>query len=201
MTDDPNPPPFPTPAAPMETDLVRSKYTENVQAYALLGVLRVSVATTSRSYMVLVTECQSVGKVLDAEVFRITQATFLPLSAKADVELVQEVGKLLACGQFYFSHPNTALFELLSPAQIHGSGKEQKHFCWLVSFLLGEHWHFFGWHRNMTPSSAGTERCTLIWSDSASTARDGCIASCVEESRCTRCTLGTSRQRPASSRG
>eukprot|EP00731_Ephydatia_muelleri_P028550 Em0020g194a len=80
--------------------------------------------------MVFVTECQSVGKVLDAEVFRITQATLLPLSSKADLELVLEVGKLLACGQFYFSHPNTALFDLLSPAQIHGAGKEQKHFCW-----------------------------------------------------------------------
>ena len=130
-------PPFPILAAPMETDLVRSKYTESVQAYAFLGVLRVNVATTSHSYMVFVTECQSVGKVLDAEVFRITQATLLPLSSKADLELVLEVGKLLACGQFYFSHPNTALFDLLSPAQIHGAGKEQKHFCWLVFFWEG----------------------------------------------------------------
>ena len=151
--------------------------------------------TKSHSYMVLVTECQSVGKVQDAEVFRITQATLIPLSVKADLELVLEVGKLLACGQFYFSHPNTALFDLLSPAQLHGSGREQKHFCWLVYVhcafeLVGN-----------TTILVGIGRCTPTSNDSVSTARNGCTASCAEESRYIRFTLGTSRRRLVSFQG
>ena len=179
----------------MEADLVRQKYTESVQAYALLGVLRVNVATKSHSYMALVTECQSVGKVLDAEVFRITQATLIPLGAKAELELVLEVGKLLACGQFYFSHPNTALFDLLSPAQIHGSGREQKHFCWLV---VG--YSMFELVVNAT-LLVGIERCTPTSSGSVSTVRSGCIVSCVVGSRYILSTPGTSRRRLVSSRG
>lgn len=65
----------------------------------------------------------------DAEVFRITQTTFVPLSTRAYLELVQDVGKLLASGRFYFAYPSTGTtFDLLSCAQ--KQGKEQSHFFW-----------------------------------------------------------------------
>jgi len=62
-------------------------------------------------------------------VFRITQTTFAPLSTRANLELVQDVGKLLASGRFYFAYPSTGTtFDLLSCAQ--KQGKEQSHFFW-----------------------------------------------------------------------
>lgn len=68
-------------------------------------------------------------QVKDVEVFRITQTTFAPFSSQANLELVQDVGKLLASGQFYFAYPSYgAEFDLLACAQ--KQGKEQRHFFW-----------------------------------------------------------------------
>ena len=71
-------------------------------------------------------------QVRDVEVFRITQTTFAPFSSRANLELVQEVGKLLASGQFFFAWPSYgAQFDLLACAQ--KQGKEQRQFFWSVS--------------------------------------------------------------------
>lgn len=67
----------------------------------------------------------------DAEVFRITQTAFAPLNQKANLELVQEVGKLLACGRFYFSYPSTGVgFNILTCAQQQGKATEEMQFFW-----------------------------------------------------------------------
>lgn len=50
-------------AAPVEVEIIRREYSESTTAYGCLGVLRVNVDTESFHYLVLVTECQSVGKV------------------------------------------------------------------------------------------------------------------------------------------
>lgn len=66
----------------------------------------------------------------DTEVFRVTQTTFAPLCQRGNLELVQEVGKLLACGKFYFSYPsNGAAFDILVSAQQQGKDL-QTQFCW-----------------------------------------------------------------------
>lgn len=112
-------------------DILRKEcnYSDSVSAYGCLGVLSVDFEHVTFQYLVLVAECQSVGKLQDAEIFRITQATFIPLSRRAKLELVQELSKLLSSGQFYFSYPSYgANFDLLSCAQKQGT--DQPHFFW-----------------------------------------------------------------------
>ena len=116
--------------APVEVEILKKEaYTDSISAYGTLGVLVLEYEQTPIQYLVLVTGCQSVGKIKDAEVFRLTQATFIPLNQRAKMEYVQEVGKLLASGQFYFAHPSFgASFDLLSCAQ--KQGQDQPHFYW-----------------------------------------------------------------------
>lgn len=77
----------------MEVEILKKEaYTDSIWAYGTLGVLVLEHAQTTVQYLVLVTGCQSVGKIQDAEVFKLTQATFVPLSQKARMELVQDVG-------------------------------------------------------------------------------------------------------------
>jgi phosphatidylinositol-bisphosphatase len=114
---------------PAEAEMIRRDYGEAVAAYGCLGVLQIAQGDQTFHYLVLVTDCQSVGKVKDVEVFRITQTTFAPFSSRANLELPQEVGKLLASGQFYFAFPlYGAEFDLLACAQ--KQGQEQQHFFW-----------------------------------------------------------------------
>lgn len=114
----------------MELEILKKEaYTDSISAYGILGVLATEYEQSTVQYLVLVTGCGSVGKVGDVELFQITQATFVPLSLKAKMELVQDVGKLLACGQFYFAHPSFGVkFDLLSCAQ--KQGMDQPHFYW-----------------------------------------------------------------------
>ena len=118
------------PTAPVEVEILKKEaYSDSISAYGTLGVLVLDSEETPIQYLVLVTGCQSVGKIKDAEVFRLTQATFVPLSRKAKMEYVLEVGKLLASGQFYFAHPSFgATFDLLTCAQ--KQGLDQPHFYW-----------------------------------------------------------------------
>ena len=109
--------------------LKKEAYTDSIAAYGILGVLATEHEQNTVQYLVLVTGCVSVGKVGDVELFKLTQATFVPLSLKARMEFVQDVGKLLASGQFYFAHPSFgATFDLLSCAQ--KQGEDQSHFYW-----------------------------------------------------------------------
>lgn len=60
-----NPPPSHTHTytAPVEVDIIRREYGECLAAYGSLGVLTVNVTTETYHYLVLITGCQSVGKV------------------------------------------------------------------------------------------------------------------------------------------
>ena len=49
--------------APVEVDIIRREYGENLPAYGSLGVLTVNVTIETYHYLVLITGCQSVGKV------------------------------------------------------------------------------------------------------------------------------------------
>ena len=69
-------------------------------AYACLGVLQ----GEGILYLVLVTGCLLAGRIGTTEVYRITKTSLIPLHSSAhQSEAVLEMGKLLACGQFYFS--------------------------------------------------------------------------------------------------
>jgi len=52
--------------SPVEVDIVRREHGESLAAYSSLGVLTVNVATETYHYLVLITGCQSVGKVRKA---------------------------------------------------------------------------------------------------------------------------------------
>lgn len=54
-------------------------------------------------FLVLVTGCNSVGKISESEIFRITTTHFVPLQDGQDEEIIAEVRKLLNSGTFYFS--------------------------------------------------------------------------------------------------
>lgn len=59
-------------------------------------------------YVVLVNSCLSVGKVLNSEIFRITETYFISMrNNQNDIERIQEVKKVLNSGTFYFSWSST----------------------------------------------------------------------------------------------
>ena len=114
----------------MEAEILRKEaYADSFVAYGMLGVLVLDSDRVTYRYLVMVTGCQSVGKIHDVEIFRLTEAAFVPLSIRARMELVQDVGKLLASGKFFFAHPSFgAKFDLLSCAQ--KQGMDQPHYYW-----------------------------------------------------------------------
>ncbi|KAK1344372.1 hypothetical protein QTO34_014939 [Cnephaeus nilssonii] len=75
-----------------------------MDAYGLLGVLRLNLGDTMLHYLVLVTGCMSVGKIQESEVFRVTSTEFISLRAdSADEDRISEVRKVLNSGNFYFA--------------------------------------------------------------------------------------------------
>uniref|UniRef100_A0A8C3TY27 Synaptojanin-1 n=1 Tax=Catharus ustulatus TaxID=91951 RepID=A0A8C3TY27_CATUS len=87
-----------------EKDTIKNTYSKVMDAYGLLGVLRLNLGDTLLHYLVLVTGCMSVGKIQDSEVFRVTSTELLSLRADpTDEDRVSEVRKVLNSGNFYFA--------------------------------------------------------------------------------------------------
>lgn len=92
-----------------ETEIVRKQYTKVLDAYGCLGVLQLNAGDSSLLYLVMVTGCFSVGKILDNEVFRITQTQFVSLQYQpTNEDRISEIRKVLNSGTFYFSFTNQA---------------------------------------------------------------------------------------------
>ncbi|NXV58888.1 SYNJ1 protein, partial [Molothrus ater] len=93
-----------------EKDTIKSTYSKVMDAYGLLGVLRLNLGDTLLHYLVLVTGCMSVGKIQDSEVFRVTCTEFVSLRADpTDEDRVSEVRKVLNSGSFYFAWSATGV--------------------------------------------------------------------------------------------
>ena len=73
-------------AAAQELETIKKQYVKIADAYGCLGVLQVNVGETSVQYLVMVTGCFSVGKLCDAEIFRITQTQFISLQFQSTAE-------------------------------------------------------------------------------------------------------------------
>uniref|UniRef100_A0A8C5GV78 Synaptojanin-1 n=1 Tax=Gouania willdenowi TaxID=441366 RepID=A0A8C5GV78_GOUWI len=87
-----------------EKDAIKSTYTKIVDAYGILGVLRLNLGDSMLHSLVVVTGCSSVGKVQDSEVFRVTQTDFISLkNDPGDEDRIAEVRKVLNSGHFYFA--------------------------------------------------------------------------------------------------
>uniref|UniRef100_A0A8C0ZE22 Synaptojanin-2 n=1 Tax=Cyanistes caeruleus TaxID=156563 RepID=A0A8C0ZE22_CYACU len=107
---------------PEEKDTIKGQYEKLMDAYGCLGELQLKCGNTRLHFLVLVTGCTSVGKILDAEVYKITATDFCPLQEETkEDERVTALKKILNSGMFYFSWPNAGSnFDLTVRAQKQG---------------------------------------------------------------------------------
>ncbi|XP_042669126.1 synaptojanin-2 isoform X1 [Centrocercus urophasianus] len=107
---------------PEEKDAIKGQYEKLMDAYGCLGELQLKSGNTRLHFLVLVTGCTSVGKILDAEVYKITATDFCPLQEETkEEERVTALRKILNSGMFYFSWPNAGSnFDLTVRAQKQG---------------------------------------------------------------------------------
>ncbi|XP_067897173.1 synaptojanin-1 isoform X3 [Heterodontus francisci] len=93
-----------------EKEAIKNMYTKLLDAYGLLGVLRLNLGDNMLHYLVLVTGCMSVGKIQDSEVFRVTSTEFISLQNEpSDEERISEVRKVLNSGSFYFAWSSSGI--------------------------------------------------------------------------------------------
>ncbi|NXI03130.1 SYNJ2 protein, partial [Pachycephala philippinensis] len=109
-------------APPEEKDAIKGQYEKLIDAYGCLGELQLKCGNTRLHFLVLVTGCSSVGKILDAEVYKITATDFCPLQEETkEDERVTALKKILNSGMFYFCWPNAGSnFDLTVRAQKQG---------------------------------------------------------------------------------
>ncbi|PNJ79144.1 SYNJ2 isoform 6, partial [Pongo abelii] len=94
---------------------------------------------TSLSFLVLVTGCTSVGRIPDAEIYKITATDFYPLQEDAkEEERLIALKKILSSGVFYFSWPNDgSRFDLTVRTQKQGDDSSE----WGNSFFWNQLLH------------------------------------------------------------
>uniref|UniRef100_A0A3P8U2N2 Synaptojanin-1 n=1 Tax=Amphiprion percula TaxID=161767 RepID=A0A3P8U2N2_AMPPE len=93
-----------------EKEAIKNTYSKIVDAYGILGVLRLNLGDSMLHSLVVVTGCSSVGKVQDSEVFRVTQTDFISLkNDPGDEDRIAEVRKVLNSGHFYFAWSATGI--------------------------------------------------------------------------------------------
>ncbi|XP_044140332.1 synaptojanin-1 isoform X2 [Bufo gargarizans] len=122
-----------------EKEAIKSTYSKVMDAYGLLGVLRLNLGDTMSHYLVVVTGCMSVGKIQDSEVFRVTSTEFISLRMDpTDEDRISEVRKVLNSGSFYFAWSSSGVSLDLS-LNAHRSMQEQRtdnRFFWNQSLHL-----------------------------------------------------------------
>ncbi|XP_029459440.1 synaptojanin-1 isoform X3 [Rhinatrema bivittatum] len=122
-----------------EKEAIKNMYSKVMDAYGMLGVLRLNLGDTMLRYLVLVTGCMSVGKIQESEVFRVTTTEFISLRIDpSDEDRVSEVRKVLNSGNFYFAWSATGVSLDLS-LNAHRSMEEQttdNRFFWNQSLHL-----------------------------------------------------------------
>ncbi|KAM8897995.1 synaptojanin-1 isoform 9-T11 [Spinachia spinachia] len=93
-----------------EKEAIKNSYAKILDAYGILGVLRLNLGDSMLHSLVVVTGCSSVGKVQDSEVFRVTQTDFISLNNDpGDEDRIAEVRKVLNSGHFYFAWSATGV--------------------------------------------------------------------------------------------
>ncbi|XP_054578423.1 synaptojanin-2 isoform X2 [Eptesicus fuscus] len=125
--------------APAEKEVIRGQYGKLTDAYGCLGALRLRSGDTSLSFLVLVTGCTSVGRIPEAEIYKITATDFYPLQeAAGEEERLPALRKILSSGVFYFSWPSDgSRFDLTVRAQKQGDDSDE----WGTSFFWNQLLH------------------------------------------------------------
>ncbi|XP_051539396.1 synaptojanin-1-like isoform X9 [Myxocyprinus asiaticus] len=91
-----------------EKETIKTAYTKMLDAYGILGVLRLNLGDSMLHSLVVATGCSSVGKVQDSEVFRVTGTDFVSLkNDPSDEDRIADVRKVLNSGNFYFAWSST----------------------------------------------------------------------------------------------
>ncbi|KAB1283867.1 Synaptojanin-1 [Camelus dromedarius] len=125
--------------ASAEKEAIKGTYSKVLDAYGLLGVLRLNLGDAMLHYLVLVTGCMSVGKIQESEVFRVTSTEFISLRIdSSDEDRISEVRKVLNSGNFYFAWSASGVSLDLS-LNAHRSMQEQttdNRFFWNQSLHL-----------------------------------------------------------------
>lgn len=108
-----------TTLTPDEKEAIKGQYERHQEAYGCLGELQLKSGNSYLHFLVLVSGCTTVGKILDAEVYKITAIDFCPLQEDPkEEERVTALRKFLNSGMFYFSWPNAGSnFDLTVRAQ------------------------------------------------------------------------------------
>ncbi|XP_053566888.1 synaptojanin-2 [Bombina bombina] len=117
---------------PDEKELIKGQYERLQDAYGCLGTLRLKSGNSRLHFLVLVSGCSSVGRILDAEVYKITATEFCPLQEETkEEERVSSLRKILNSGMFYFSWPNAGSnFDLTVRAQKQAKDKSYESGNW-----------------------------------------------------------------------
>uniref|UniRef100_A0AAY4E882 Synaptojanin-1 n=1 Tax=Denticeps clupeoides TaxID=299321 RepID=A0AAY4E882_9TELE len=93
-----------------EKEAIKNTYAKMLDAYGILGVLRLNLGDSMLHSLVVVTGCSSVGKVQDSEVFRVTATEFVSLkNDPSDEDRIADVRKVLNSGNFYFAWSSTGV--------------------------------------------------------------------------------------------
>ncbi|XP_045861474.1 synaptojanin-2 isoform X4 [Meles meles] len=125
--------------APEEKEVIKGQYGKLTDAYGCLGELRLRSGGASQSFLVLVTGCTSVGRIPEAEIYKITATDFYPLQEEVKEEdRLVALRKILNSGVFYFSWPNDgSSFDLTIRAQKQGHDSDE----WGSSFFWNQLLH------------------------------------------------------------
>ncbi|XP_040614068.1 synaptojanin-2 isoform X4 [Mesocricetus auratus] len=125
-----------TTLAPEEKEVIKGQYGKLTDAYGCLGELRLRSGGVPLSFLVLVTGCTSVGRIPDAEIYKITATEFCPLQEETKEEdRLLALKKTLSSGVFYFAWPNDgSSFDLTIRAQKQGDDCSE----WGTSFFCCE---------------------------------------------------------------
>ncbi|XP_021491383.1 synaptojanin-2 isoform X2 [Meriones unguiculatus] len=125
--------------APEEKEVIKGQYGKLTDAYGCLGELRLGSGGIPLSFLALVTGCTSVGRIPDAEIYKITATEFYPLQEEAKEEdRLLALKKILSSGVFYFAWPNDgSCFDLTIRAQKQGDDCSE----WGTSFFWNQLLH------------------------------------------------------------
>ncbi|XP_052025184.1 synaptojanin-2 isoform X2 [Apodemus sylvaticus] len=125
--------------APEEKEVIKGLYGKLTDAYGCLGELRLQSGGVPLSFLVLVTGCMSVGRIPDAEIYKITATEFYPLQEEAkEEERLPALRKILSSGVFYFAwHNDGACFDLTIRVQKQGDDCSE----WGTSFFWNQLLH------------------------------------------------------------
>ncbi|XP_014446119.1 synaptojanin-2 isoform X3 [Tupaia chinensis] len=124
--------------APEEKEVIKGQYGKLTDAYGCLGELRLKSGGTSLSFLVLVTGCTSVGRIPEAEIYKITAIEFYPLQEAREEERLAALRKTLSSGAFYFAWPSDgSRFDLTVRRQKQDDDSAE----WGNPFFWNQLWH------------------------------------------------------------